>query len=225
MLRMLTTLAAGIVIGVAGVLFLQTTPSTELPPSVPVPEPVNTSPVASHELQLLREENAQLRQQIGRVEPSIPTVNGNQTPSQATPVATANCDAQIKGLMNFYAEKDRTLAELTSIKDPAQYDAKLNAEFMAEPRDEKWSHATETKIEQALSARDEMRDFVLSSVQCRAATCALKIPAADLDSKNKIMSALSSPGALSSMGFGDQYAMKSALETAAGEMVIYISKK
>lgn len=225
MLRMLGALVAGIAIGAMGVFFLQATSSVE-------PTVVNTtlpstknSVIASNELELLREENAQLKQQMMPQKPVAQTVAGNQTALQTTAVSTANCDAQIKGLMNFYAEKDRTLAELSSIKDPAQYDAKLNAEFMAEPRDEKWSGATETKIERALSTRDEMRDFVLSSIQCRSATCELKIPAANLDTKNKIMTALSSPGALSSMGFGEQYSMKSALESAAGEMIVYISKK
>lgn len=225
MLRTLGALVAGIVIGIVGLFFWQATSNNELPAST-VPT-ISTKNVGSpsNELEQLREENAQLKQQLLVSKPVVQMTNGNQPASQVAPVSTANCDAQIKGLMNFYTEKDRTLAELTSVKDPAQYDAKLNAEFMAEPRDEKWSHTTETKIEQALSSREEMHDFVLSGVQCRAATCELKIPAADMDSKNKIMAALSSPGALSSMGFGEQYSLKSALQSAAGEMVIYISKK
>lgn len=225
MLRMLGAFLLGIVMGAAGLFFTQITSKNEQIVSTAAEVPAATASVHSNELALLREENAHLKQQLTQSNPDKKIAAENQPVAPQVSPSTANCDAQIKGLMSFYAEKDRTLAELTSIKDPAQYDAKLNAEFMAEPRDEKWSHATETKIEHELSSRDEMRDFVLSDVQCRAATCSLKIPASDLEAKNKIMAALSTPGALSGMGFGDQYSMKSALESAAGEMVIYISKK
>jgi hypothetical protein len=222
---MLTTLVVGIAIGAMSVFFLQATSGSDMPVSVSEPVLAKNVDASAGELQLLREENAQLKLQLSQSAPVVQVTNNSKAGAQPAAATTPNCDAQLAGLMNFYNEKDRTLADLNSIKDPAQYDAKLSAEFLAEPRDEKWSHVTEAKIQHELSSRDEMRDFVLSNVQCRAATCELKIPAADMDAKNKIMTSLSSPGALAGMGFGNQYSLKTALQSKAGEMIVYISKK
>lgn len=173
------------------------------------------------ELTQLREENNQLKIKLKSQSSEI-LHQQYSSQANACPSTPNNCDAQINKLMAFYAEKDKALAEIKDIKSAAQYDAKLHSDFNAENKNEIWSSTTENKILTELNKNDATRDIIVSTIDCRSSTCEIKIPAADIASKNKIMETLSDPNVVRKLGFVNS-TIKSGLQLSGGEMTLYIT--
>ena len=111
------------------------------------------------------------------------------------------CEAKIKDLVDFYAQKDAFLAEIKDMGNSTLYDAKLHADFDGEELNQDWSVATEKSISMQLERNDAARNIIPSSIRCRSSSCELKIPVANTEARNKAMEILSNPDFAHSVGF------------------------
>jgi hypothetical protein len=218
-LVILISMAAG---GTATLLLIKPDPQKKNTQQILSSRPSTISTESIAEMEKLRAENIKLKNIIAMQISETSFQKNISSPSTSNTITPNNCDSQIRKLMAFFAEKDNILEEAKNIQSTSQYDKKNNDAFYAEDINETWAATTENKFLEEITKNETTRNIIISTINCRTSTCAIKIPTSTVEEKNKIMQALSNPSFTNSIGF-NKSTIKSDLEILGGETTIYIS--
>lgn len=132
-----------------------------------------------------------------------------------------DCSAAIYSAIQATDKKNELINEFQNISSPESYDLQLQEIFAAEEHNPIWASNAESELFNAFKVDPSTQAITVSTVQCKAKTCEITVPASDT-TRNEIVDAISNYSFLTLSGFKNP-STKSTLNTTNGEIKIYIS--